>query len=283
MFSTSQIILRSTIGVEMDYVLVASFVEHYRKLGVIDFRFVVHSLSSSSPKLDLVLATLRDLGIQPIKIWITENWNTGDNSMMHREVIKDCPDHAWVISADIDEFQEYPMALPEFIEKLESGKFDLVKGRLTERIARGFSLPNLDTSKTLFEQFPLQVRFGIGNPGKIMLHRKFVLTTPGHHGFEDAQGLYNVSPQVLKVMHFKWFGDVRRKYTDPRVMAHHSLSWEFSAYDRYIASNFYGWRRQRNRLRYSPIVSRLASLLGQVKSVIRKIVFQRSSLFMFLK
>ena len=283
MFSKTQIVLRSTVGVEMDYVLVASFVEHYRKLGVVDFRFVVHSLSSSSPKLDLVLATLRDLGIQPANIWITENWNTGDNSMMHREVIKDCPDHAWVISADIDEFHEYPMRLPEFIEELESGRFDLVKGRLTERIAQDFSIPNLDTSKTLFDQFPLQVRFGIGNPGKIMLHRKFVLTTPGHHGFEDAQCIYKVCPQILKVMHFKWFGDVRRKYTDPSVMAHHSLSWEFSAYDRYIASNFYGWRRLRNRLRYSPPVSRLASLLGQAKSFIRKNFFQRSCLLMFFQ
>lgn len=71
-------------------------------------------------------------------------------------------------------------------------------------------------------------------------------------------------------MHYKWFGEVRRKYNDPTVMAHHSNTWEFSALDQYIARNFNGLGRIRNRIRYTPAVASLANTLIGIKPFIKK-------------
>ena len=258
----SAIVVRTTIGVERDLVLLQPFISHYRNLGVDTFRIILHARSKTNPELKRAFSILETNGISPAKVWITENWNTGENALMHKKVVHDLPSDTWIVSTDIDEFHEYPKNLPEFVSQLESEKIDVVKGRLIERIARNFCLISPNPNLSLFEQYPIELPLQIGNSGKIMLHRKFIYTAPGHHDFlpvRDNRTL--VYPEILKVMHFKWFEDVRLKYTDPAFMAHHSYDWEFSEYDCFILRNFFGWRRLWNRFYFAPSMSWLRNSL----------------------
>jgi hypothetical protein len=245
--------LRSTIGTERDLALVRHFVEHYSRLGFEKFLFVLHGFEASSRNLVTATEILHEHGIQPAATWITRSWGTGENSNWHRRIVAGLPSSAWIATADIDEFQQYPTDLRTFVQELERQNYELVKGRLVERIARNFRLPPLLADQCIFTQFPLEASFHIGNPGKIILHRNYVKTTPGHHYFEESSDHpLRVYPGILKVAHFKWFEGVAQKYTDPCLMAHHSEHWEFGAYERFIKSNFCGWRRYMNIVRYNP-------------------------------
>ena len=262
-----RIYLRSTIGAERDISLISHFVEYYRRIGVSEFRFVLHAIDESSTNLKVCIDILENLNIKPTLIWITPNWNTGTNALKHREVVADLPGDTWLISADIDEFHEFPLHLSDFVQYLDAKNIDVVMGRLTERISKDFSLSPLMPKENIFLQFPIQTSFGIGNPGKVMLHRKAVRTTPGHHAYEENPlATVNVYPEILKVMHFKWFQGVGQKYVDPSLMAHHSETWEFTAYDVFIRKNFFGWRRQWNCWLHRPWPAFFRNIAGKARS-----------------
>ena len=246
------IFLRSTFGVHRDLLLVPHFIRHYINLGVQNFLFVLHAQSLNCRQLEEAMEILHEFDIEPAEIWITENWNTGENMHKHRALTAELPQEAWILSSDIDEFHQYPSPLFEFVDQLSEANQNAVRGRLVERVAKDFRLHRLKSDMDIHLQFPCEVSFGIGNPGKIMLHRNYLRTTPGHHAVDsDSEQYTNYFPQVLKVAHFKWFEGVEKKYTHRNFIAHHSETWEYSAYDACIRKNFFGWGRRLNVLRNS--------------------------------
>ncbi len=89
---------------------------------------------------------------------------------------------AWVLSADSDEFHIYPQLSPEFIRTIEQQGVTVVQGQLVDIVARDWRLHSAMPEVSLFEQCPVRVdaffRFA-GNPGNVMLHRKYVKTASG--------------------------------------------------------------------------------------------------------
>ena len=245
-----EIYVRSTVGVERDLNLVRHFVQHYRDLGVSNFRLILHAREEGSIKLQEAIVLLRELGLSPAAIWITKDWDTGSNAGYHRRVVEDLPSDAWIVSTDIDEFHFYPTALPEFTRTLARDGVEVVRGRLIDRVTREFRITPLREDVSLMSQFPVEADFWIsnpGNPGKIMLHRNYILTTPGHDSFQaEVSRELIVYPVVLKVAHFKWFKGVEEKYTDPALIAHHSDTWVYPLYQRLIRQNFTGVGRIAN-------------------------------------
>jgi hypothetical protein len=268
------IYLRSTIGVHRDLPLLRHFVDHYRALGVTEFLFALHSPTEDHSKLGDARRILEDLEIVPARIWITQQWNTGANASVHRELVEHLPEDAWIVTADIDEFHEFPHALKRFSKTLEEAGQNVTRGRLTERVAGDFRLHAIRDHPNIQSQFPVETYFGIGNPGKIILHRNFILTEPGHHSV-DAQSKHCAVyyPDILKVGHFKWFEGVGDKFTDPALIAHHSETWEYSAYGDCIRQNFFGWGRRINVVKHCPPINKallgLARLKNRAKYVIR--------------
>jgi hypothetical protein len=259
--------LRSTIGVDRDLPLVPHFLEHYRNLGVERFLLILHARSADSIGLSNAKMTLERAGIEPAEIWITDSWNTGDNASHHRKVVSGLSPESWILSADIDEFHVYPETLPTFIKSISSEGYNCVKGHLVQRVSRDFRLRDLDPTQALGEQFPIETDFRIGNPGKIMLHRHYLLTAPGHHAIDESMAAEaRTYPYELKVMHFKWYAGVDQKYTNPALMAHHSETWEFAAYDEKIRRNFHGWGRRLNVLTHSPF---LRPLIGDTRKAVK--------------
>jgi hypothetical protein len=260
--------LRCTIGVERDLPLVPHFVAHYKSLGVDKFLFVLHAYEKSSPNLIKARSLLLEYGIDTASTWITRSWDTGTNAEKHWQIIKNLSDTSWIISTDIDEFHNYPIPLPAFVEDLSAAGFDVVKGRLVQRVTRTFHLAPLNQGVNIFEQFPREADFGIGNSSKVMLHRKRVLTTPGHHDFcNDVNSPVRLYPRLLKVAHCKWFKGVELKYVDPLLMAHHSETWEFAAYDQFIQKNFFGWKRWANTVRYHPALASAVRVVFSTKRI----------------
>jgi hypothetical protein len=265
--------LRTTFGVHRDLWLLRHFLEYYVNLGVQQFRIVLHSTDSESPELAEAKSTLEGYGISPAAIWITRNWNTGDNAAWHRQVVADLSDDSWVISADSDEFHIFPCALREFLQILEEQRVDVVRGRLVEHVAADFRLHAPRDGISLFIQCPIAadpVYPFPGNRGKIVLHRRRVLTTPGHHSYEMAIGdSLNVYPRILTVAHFKWFLNVERKYSDVSLIAHHSASWEYSVYTQQIDRNFRGFGRIVNLLLHAPPIRELRTVCRGVRRLAR--------------
>ncbi len=272
-------VIRSTFGVDRDLFLLPHFIKHYRSLGVTEFRLILHAGSAESPNLTIARDLLASDGITAADIWITENWNTGENANRHRRAVSDLPDSTWVLTADSDEFHIYPQPLLQFIKGLEESDISVVTGRLVDFVSADWRLHPPRDAVSLFEQCSTVAepvfRFP-GNPGKVMLHRAGVHTTPGHHSYEDCPNKpWGVYPEVLTVAHFKWFASVSEKYTDPSKIAHHSNSWEYQIYSRQINRNFYGFGRLANRVLHTSggrfFRSAFRTAKGGIKSLLKSV------------
>jgi hypothetical protein len=267
------ICVRSTVGVERDLALLPHFIEHYRRLGVSEFRLILHTRDAQSESLREALSLLQSLDLEPADVWVTQSWNTGANAERHRAIVADLPSDAWIVSTDIDEFHCYPVSLPEFTEQLGRDGYEVVRGRLTDRVSRQFRIVPLIRNVNLLDQFSIEADFWIrnpGDPGKIMLHRKSVLTTPGHHDYERIDGReIQVFPDVLKVLHFKWFDGVEGKYTDPALIAHHSNSWEYALYRNNLDRNFSGFGRKINLVLHSQAGKVVRDVLRKAARAVR--------------
>lgn len=266
--------LRCTFGVQRDLFLLPPFLDHYQKLGVSDFRIILHSPVPKSAELEEAGNLLSARGLTPASIWITDSWNTGENASRHRDAVADLPDDAWVLSADADEFQIYPQLLPEFIRTIEQKGVNVVQGRLVDFVARDWRLHPPSPGVSPFEQCPVRAdpffRFP-GNPGKVMLHRRHVLTAPGHHSYLTGNDRRIVEfPELLTVAHFKWFAAVTDKYTDSSKIAHHSNSWEYAIYLSQINRNFHGFGRLINIILHTTSGSACRQYLRNLKTAVRQ-------------
>lgn len=262
--------LRCTFGVQRDLFLLPPFLDHYLKLGVSDFRIILHSPVPDSAQLDTAKELLAAHGLRPAGIWITDKWNTGENAARHRDLVADLQDDAWVLSADADEFHISPAVLPDIVRALEQQQVSVVQGRLVDFVAQDWRLHPPRPGISLFEQCPVRAnpffRFP-GNPGKVMLHRKHVLTAPGHHNYvRDSDREIVEFPELLTVAHFKWFAAVTEKYTDTQKIAHHSNSWEYAVYLANIDRNFHGYGRFINRILHTAEGNACREFLRRLKS-----------------
>lgn len=111
----------------------------------------------------------------------------------------------WYIPADLDEFYWTP-GLSDF-NLLTSDRYDYIPSTFVDRLAFDGSIPAIDQSITLDEQFPLQGKviknLCGGSEDKIALARWNVDTTSGHHAAKSGQ----VSPFSIFCHHFKFSGD----------------------------------------------------------------------------
>jgi len=265
------IYLRSTIGVHRDIPLVKHFINYYQHLGVNRFLFTLHSHSQENQDLSEARSVLQEFNIQPVSIWVTRRWTAVDNTRIHREMVAGISGEAWIVTADIDEFHEFPMHLTDFVRSLEGHEYNIVKGMLIQRVARDFRLHSLKSEPDIHSQFPLEADFHIGQLSKIMLHRNSLLTNPGHHLVDSScENDARFYPGLLKVGHFKWFAGVEEKYTNPDLIAHHGAAWEYSAYESFIKQNFHGWRRVLNSVIFSTPLSPILLTARRIKSVFKK-------------
>lgn len=204
----NKIFLVATIG--SDYRLLPKFIRYYKKFGISKFLINLNTPS------DIPSYILRSFGISPKKIW-NEPFSETLKQKYEREVIEqNCTDHDWVVYADLDEFQYYPMGFMNYITLCEIKGIDFLEGRLIDRISESGKLVDLDESKSLEEQFPLRgyITNNLLNAWdkKIVCAKGNLVVGGGHHIFLDKatnktlpyDTELNEYSQSIEVHHFKW-------------------------------------------------------------------------------
>lgn len=244
--------LISCVGVEHDLALLPHFVRYYLAMGVAPscFHLVLNGPNGDSEAMRRARSILTAHGIEPEEVWIAPY--TSDAMWEKRRTVQQrVADPAdWVLSADVDEFHEFPAPLPDFLRYCERRSVNCVQGVFIDRLAPGGELAAVAPDPPIWEQFPVQADvmcpmrstepdgwwYGTVN---VMASRGEVrLDRGGHHPlFEDKEIKFPLGRQLakfpvivdapfrfaipLRVHHFKWTDSLvtglRRRLDTPGV------------------------------------------------------------------
>lgn len=154
----SRLKLTSCVGVAHDLPLLQPFVRHYRALGVAPEH--MHILLNGGAADAANLAHARDIlkaeGCAEPTLW-TEAYTSGAMWAQRRALqsrIAGADD--WVISADVDEFHDYPAKLPRLLARCDDWGVDCVQGVFIDRVAADGRLAPLPLGASPWTHYPVQ-------------------------------------------------------------------------------------------------------------------------------
>ncbi|GMR06029.1 MAG: hypothetical protein BMS9Abin25_0610 [Gammaproteobacteria bacterium] len=137
-----------------------------------------------------------------------------------------CNDNDWVIVADLDEFYEYSLPLPDVVQYCEQNNYDYVTGEFLDRVGPEGGLP--DIHGDLWDTYPVGLRLTSHTnacANKIVLARAHIELTGGHHNALSGTGCPAEECSAI-VHHFKWDSTCieRSKYVN-RMQKKAGKSW----------------------------------------------------------
>jgi hypothetical protein len=195
--------------------LLPHWLDHYTKLGADQLLLGV---------LDDVSPTLRDEIARYADRWrfkcFGQTWRGPLESLHEQQRRSGCRlagavPETWILHTDLDEFHEFPASLREITDAAEAMDIPVVLGWFLDRVASDGSMPNIRSSPSLWEQFPIGCRLTAKVlrtvTQKVMLARYGVPVRNGHHHPVDRVRLGLVPrgrPDQYIVHHFKWHGDL---------------------------------------------------------------------------
>ena len=199
-----------TVTVGPDFRLLPRFIKYYKNFGIDNFLIILNT------KNDTPVSILKDFGITPEKIWL-EPFSETLKQKYEREIVeKNCSDEDWIVYADLDEFQCYPMGFLNHVAFCENNGIEYLEGRLVDRLPETGELIEIDENKPLEEQFPLRgfITNNLLNAWdkKIVFAKGRLIVGGGHHIFLDStthktlpyhRDLNEHSPGI-EIHHFKW-------------------------------------------------------------------------------
>lgn len=193
-------LLLTCVGVESDLDLLPHFLDHYRRLGIPPDRVrpILNAARPDAPELARARRILAEAGAAPAEIWIAPY--TSDTMWARRRALqsREAGAEDWVLSADVDEFHEYPEPLADFLIRCAQLRVDCVQGVFIDRLAPGGRLPPVRAAPAILEQFPVaaDVGWSIAGAGaahdrfgtvKLMAMRGRILPSRGgHHPMKDV-------------------------------------------------------------------------------------------------
>lgn len=200
--------------------LIQPFVEHYRACGVKNFLINLHlapdcPLEEREHYAGLASTRLRQVGLE-LNAILCCPFDALAVRQFHDALQMNMPETKWYISADMDEFHEYPGGILEILGFMERYSLDYMRGVFVDRIARhGF--PHYNERLSIWSQFPLGCNLTHALLGgwidKVMVHRAGVRLLPGHH-FPHPERTLRAFPGVHHVHHFKWDASVVPRLTE---------------------------------------------------------------------
>jgi len=213
----SRIKLMSHVGCKANALLIERFLEHYVRLGVDDFLIILQG-EEGDPRLDEARKRLAAQGVRPVLE--VPDFSAPLKLRRFLEILdaNSDPDD-WVLTADVDELQVYPQALPRFLKECDELGYTFVRGRFIDRIGVDGRLPTIQPLESLWGQFPLggsvtsQVTGGWAN--KVCAMKGWLrLADGGSHGLDygvDGRRNYSTThrdphghPDLAEIHHFKW-------------------------------------------------------------------------------
>lgn len=201
--------IRAIVGIVHAYNLLPYYLSHYRELGVNRFTIACHPDDlNPTGELRRMLASQPDIDVVDIPRGFQRSHLVG---MIEEEVrSRVALDDDWVIPADLDELNQYPVRLRALVRQMEEDGFTHLAGELRDRLAPKGVLARLlpfDEGISIWEQYPLAAnvtaRIAGGMIEKVLLSRGDLAWSIGHHRMRDSPvlrpfGLTGVAH------HFKW-------------------------------------------------------------------------------
>ena len=231
----SRIRLVSCVGVEHDLALLPHFLRYYIGLGISPDRFhiILNSPTTDAPGLVEARAVLTAQGVEPEEEWV-EPYTSDAMWEKRREVQRRVAAPTdWVLSADVDEFHEFPAPLGEVLAYCEGRGVNCVQGVFVDRLAPGGRLAEVEPEPSIWDQFPVEAdvictlrrpegsgfRYGTVN---IMACRGDVLPSRGgHHPLRDGRSVSYLFGRPLA--EFPWITEAGFRFAVPfRV---HHFKW----------------------------------------------------------
>jgi hypothetical protein len=185
-------------------VLFRHWVRYYKALGCDKFLLVINYLEDEDA------GRIREI-IQDEKIdTMTWDWkgiysSPEKDAYIDRQMdtLQDLPCE-YVVNVDMDEFVEFPVLLPDLLDKLKSLQSERVVGFFIDRISE--KLKPLEPSKNIFEQAPLNAQitkrlakgYTLKNPITICSIRP-------HRAWHIKKKYPSNYPHMVPIYHFKWF------------------------------------------------------------------------------
>lgn len=227
--------LITCVGVEHDLALLPHFIDYYQDIGISPdkMHIVLQASEANTIEMENAQSILLEFGIEPQEIWIAPY--TSDTMWEKRREIQHQVANAedWVISADVDEFNEFPTALPDFLNYCRKKGYNCIQGVFIDRLDPNGHLKTINKEKSIWKQFPVQADVictmrqheeggWINGTVNIMACRGSIFPSRGGHGAiaGDVQLKYPFGRQLgklpgidkpsirfafpLRVHHFKW-------------------------------------------------------------------------------
>ncbi len=150
--------LVSCAGVETELPLLGHFLDHYLGLGIAPSRMhvILNGPDPDSPRFAEAEAVMAARGVAPAERWVAPY--TSETMWEKRRELQDrvAGPQDWIVSADVDEFHEYPAPLGVFLAWCRARGANAVPGVFIDRLAPEGRLAPVDPDRPLAAQFPLQ-------------------------------------------------------------------------------------------------------------------------------
>lgn len=193
------------------FYLLRPFVEHYRAYGVdafyINLNFdVKYPVDQHAAYLEQANSILGKLGLSIYSVYVCPF--DAMAVRRHHDAIQAriAPHSPWIVSADLDEFHEFPDELHALAAFMESHRMDHVRGRFVDRMARS-GFPEFSEGMSIWKQFPLGTDITReilhAYVDKVMLSHSDVALLPGHHFIQSGPTMMPFDG-IHPVHHFKW-------------------------------------------------------------------------------
>jgi hypothetical protein len=203
--------------VEYDLDLLEYSIDYYKGLGVDELFYVLNTIDADSPNLKKALRILDKHPDIHRDIWIGDFYAVWKKEWKEKIVKGHVGDNDWLITIDTDEFYDFPIGLRELIGVCETKGHHCVVGQFVERISEDYTLPDIDDSRSLWEQYPISSREHVKDHitvDKVLLRKGYIPLSPGHH-FPNIELDTNLFyPAILDVHHFRWRGCLIDKLED---------------------------------------------------------------------
>ena len=176
--------LISCIGIDYDIALLPHFLNHYNKLDIDTFHFIIHSNS------EFDINEFRNTNINlRLEKWVGQFDGVTKTNKLNR--IIEQTEEEWILLADVDEFQIWDSPLSQNYTTW---------GRLRDRESRDKKLKPV-TSASLYEQFPLITkRTRWADVDKPCLFPSTDRLLSPHHLRDNK----NTKKNLINIDHFRW-------------------------------------------------------------------------------
>jgi hypothetical protein len=237
-----------TFSAEYDQDLMPHTLQHYTDNGLNPEYMLItvhHGDHTAVEEVASAVHILQQFGVKHIQTWygnFTSQKNCDMRQQHRRDVgVTDCD---WIVKVDADEFIRVPgNDMPRFLQVLGSQHFDSVFGNWVDRVAETGVIPNITSTPTLSEQFPVGCRFsrtGNATTTKVVAFRGHLTEFRAGHYLRDTLETCRYPPQLL-IDHYKWswpvFTKLQKRIDHYKSIEGHHWWTESASLLEQIASN----------------------------------------------